>query len=315
MSNIKATRWAWHTEEIDNSGEAFVLVALARFANQEWLAWPSVPTLARLTRQAERTVQRHLRSLEERGCIATRPRNRDGGGWSSNVYELLGTESAPVVVDLRQEADDVRQAGDDDGAQAPAAVASVTTLVSDCHQGRWHSVTSRREVHKESLKREKYNLHAPRGRWKTINDDANDQAGAGIEVLGADADVEVPVSSPEDHDRPRRRLSSTSAPGLAQHFADHAGLAFRGFAVGNTNCRALAHHFATWKREGITPQQITSMIDVFMDRAPTYGRGKPPWKIFLGQKDALFDFVKDWSAPASDTSDTSIGAARNWRKS
>ena len=68
------------------SDEAWLLIQIADFVNdqqQDFGAWPSVSTLARLTGVTERSVQRSLRKLEARGLV--RVDSRPG---KSNVYCL-----------------------------------------------------------------------------------------------------------------------------------------------------------------------------------------------------------------------------------
>lgn len=50
-------------------GDFLVLLALADYANEDGLAWPSVPTLAKKARLSERSVRRALRALESLGEI------------------------------------------------------------------------------------------------------------------------------------------------------------------------------------------------------------------------------------------------------
>ena len=55
-----------------------VLAALARHANREGIAWPSIPTLADLTGRSKASVHRALEALEERGLIEPAERRRAG---------------------------------------------------------------------------------------------------------------------------------------------------------------------------------------------------------------------------------------------
>lgn len=50
-------------------GELHVMLLLADHANEEWMCWPSLELLAMDTCMGERTVRRHLRSLEEHGVL------------------------------------------------------------------------------------------------------------------------------------------------------------------------------------------------------------------------------------------------------
>jgi hypothetical protein len=64
------------------AAEQSILLVLAGYANENGLAWPSVPTLARDTHLAESTVRAGLRRLEEVGHVV----RYQGGGNASNRY-------------------------------------------------------------------------------------------------------------------------------------------------------------------------------------------------------------------------------------
>lgn len=72
--SIRASAWAW-TVETEPTAK-FVLVALADFADETGLCWPSVSTLVQRTRLAERTIQNAMRGLETNGLVVTE--RRDG---------------------------------------------------------------------------------------------------------------------------------------------------------------------------------------------------------------------------------------------
>lgn len=69
-----------------------VLLALAKFANAKGECWPSIARLAEMSRVHERTVQRHIRSLETLGEIVVIPcggRSSRTGGVRSNLYRIV----------------------------------------------------------------------------------------------------------------------------------------------------------------------------------------------------------------------------------
>src|SRR6218665_1319294 len=72
MSN-RAMNWAFEVSGL-TSGAAFVLLALADHADEANSCFPSVASLARRTRQSERTVARHLDWLEQAGLIVREAR-------------------------------------------------------------------------------------------------------------------------------------------------------------------------------------------------------------------------------------------------
>lgn len=57
----------------DGQGELLVLLALADFANDAGMSWPTVSTLAKRARMSERNARRVLRKLEELGYVSTEP--------------------------------------------------------------------------------------------------------------------------------------------------------------------------------------------------------------------------------------------------
>lgn len=65
---------------------AKVLVVLAKHADGDWMAWPKVPTIARLSGLADRNVYRAVQQLRSDGLLIVR---ESGRGRASNVYQLL----------------------------------------------------------------------------------------------------------------------------------------------------------------------------------------------------------------------------------
>lgn len=93
-----ATTWAYKQHPA-RSGEKFVLVTLAQFADATGYCYPGQGKLARLTEMGERTVRGHLDSLERQGILRSEERRRDNGSRTSNGYWLLGPPSAFVAPD------------------------------------------------------------------------------------------------------------------------------------------------------------------------------------------------------------------------
>ena len=77
-------------------GSLLVLLALADFANDNGICWPSVPTLMKKAHISRRHVQRILRDLQEDGLIA---KEKLAGRYEPNVYKVLcdrGDEMTPL---------------------------------------------------------------------------------------------------------------------------------------------------------------------------------------------------------------------------
>jgi DNA-binding transcriptional ArsR family regulator len=66
--SIQAVGWAMKSGPKE-CGRKFLLVALANYADEEGECWPSIARLAQDTAQDRRTVQRHLRALEDDGFL------------------------------------------------------------------------------------------------------------------------------------------------------------------------------------------------------------------------------------------------------
>ncbi len=82
------------------SSEKLVLLALANFADDKMVCWPSQERLALDTELGERTVWSALRSLEARGLLSREKRNRPDGTRSSDRFTLhfaLTIHSEPVA--------------------------------------------------------------------------------------------------------------------------------------------------------------------------------------------------------------------------
>jgi len=91
--SIKAMNWAWEQRLPPNS--KLILMALADSADEDGKCWPRVRLIAEKCCASERTVQRVLKELEERGFLHIERRFRGDGGQSSNAYYLC-LESPPI---------------------------------------------------------------------------------------------------------------------------------------------------------------------------------------------------------------------------
>jgi hypothetical protein len=87
--------------------------------------------------------------------------------------------------------------------------------------------------------------------------------------------------------RKRSRLTDPDSPvGLAKYFGEVA--VEKGFTWGETNVSALAHWFKTAKEAGMSPEEVRKLIRLFwMKPEVIRGAGKPPWRLFLNQREAL----------------------------
>ena len=83
--SIRAITAVWDHSQHDGS-KLLLMLALADFANDDAISWPSVATLARMVRLSDRQVRSLLRELEASGEIATDVAAGPGG---SNLYHIL----------------------------------------------------------------------------------------------------------------------------------------------------------------------------------------------------------------------------------
>lgn len=89
----------WVVDAVD-ARELQVYINLARFADHDGVAWPSVARLAELCSCSDRTVRYALTRLKDVGAVEVRERRRDDGGKTSNEYTILRRmpgDPAPVA--------------------------------------------------------------------------------------------------------------------------------------------------------------------------------------------------------------------------
>lgn len=93
--SVEALSWALNQAPVEDPGAAAVLIGLANHAGPDGReCWPSVERLAYYGRMSERTVRRHLRTLEDTGVIArdedTRGRDaKTRADQRPNAYRLV----------------------------------------------------------------------------------------------------------------------------------------------------------------------------------------------------------------------------------
>lgn len=83
--SVKILNDVW--QHSTHKGSALLLLlAIADHADDNGIAYPSVPHLARKTRMTERNVQHALRRLVRSGDLTISPRYQDSGGHGPNTY-------------------------------------------------------------------------------------------------------------------------------------------------------------------------------------------------------------------------------------
>jgi len=102
--SIEVTTAVWKFSK-QKSGSLLVLLAIADYANQLGIAWPSVATLAAKTRMSDRNVQRWLRKLQQDGELEIRRKQGPYGtnhliiklSSTTNTAQLANANDARVV--------------------------------------------------------------------------------------------------------------------------------------------------------------------------------------------------------------------------
>jgi DNA-binding transcriptional ArsR family regulator len=112
--SIEAIAWAFKKAKTDDPITKFVLIAICNYTDDRNMAWPSIKTLCGITGLARRTVQGHLRKLEELGILSRLVRRRQDGGQTSSCYTVhFGHNSPPGDPGMDDEL------GSAEGAHAP----------------------------------------------------------------------------------------------------------------------------------------------------------------------------------------------------
>jgi DNA-binding MarR family transcriptional regulator len=92
--SISARNWAWDAKELISGGhtplkEKLTLLCLAEHENPEYgYAFPSHETIAERTGQSVRTVQNHVKKLQQLGALSIEKRRSREGRHLRNVYVL-----------------------------------------------------------------------------------------------------------------------------------------------------------------------------------------------------------------------------------
>lgn len=88
--SVEVMACVWRSSR-QKGGKLLVLLAMADFANDEGLCWPSVATLAKKARLSDRQAQRALRELESDGEVAlVKAGGRENGRARASVYRVVG---------------------------------------------------------------------------------------------------------------------------------------------------------------------------------------------------------------------------------
>ena len=157
-----------------------VYVVLAKHADREWLAWPSVTLLARLSGLERRSVFRAVQELQTQRLLVIQ---ESGRGRGRNVYQLLIPR------------------GD-------SRVTSEVTAVSPVRRQQCHIRGDSRVTHELDQKNKTSN-----SRHRLRSNAAEEPAAAGAEAGGADPEILDALAAAEIGEPARSRLAGL--PGMS----------------------------------------------------------------------------------------------------
>jgi hypothetical protein len=125
--SIRIMAKVWDGERFSGSA-LLVLLAMADYANDAGICWPSVGSLARKARISERTVQRVVDHLVAEGAVEIV--RQGGGSGNSNRYRVIaeGCQGDTLLADT--EAPQVGIDGGEDGGRVTSATAKGDTAMS-----------------------------------------------------------------------------------------------------------------------------------------------------------------------------------------
>lgn len=123
--SVQALSWAFAIRGVSSS-EKLVLLALANYANDKLLCWPSQERLAEDTELSDRTVWAALKGLEAKELLSRQPRKRADGTRSTDVFTLLIEAAEPVA----NSAKPTRNSCEDHSQILRNPVATVATLTT-----------------------------------------------------------------------------------------------------------------------------------------------------------------------------------------
>lgn len=96
--SIDVMSWVWKNSK-QEGGALLTLLAMADFADDNGICWPSIPTLAKKARVSERQMFRILSELKSSGEIET---VKIGGGRKSTTYKILKGQTPDKTSPLTQ---------------------------------------------------------------------------------------------------------------------------------------------------------------------------------------------------------------------
>lgn len=115
--SVIATAWVWSLDLPTST--KLVALALADYANEDGVCWPSVSRLAGRCSMHPRTIQRHLSDLEERRVLVRQPRFNELGVQTSSLLVMPLPNLSPPLQDLSPPQGDTHVTPEGDTSATP----------------------------------------------------------------------------------------------------------------------------------------------------------------------------------------------------
>ncbi|MCP4928811.1 MAG: helix-turn-helix domain-containing protein, partial [Gammaproteobacteria bacterium] len=117
MSSIDATQWAWNLDI--KATPKLTLLALSNYVNEEFICYPSLTTIAKMTGQNRRSTIRQINALQASGHLKRVERGNSHG--KANLYQL----SVEVVTECHHPSDKLSHQG--------IYISNTKVGVTECH--------------------------------------------------------------------------------------------------------------------------------------------------------------------------------------
>jgi hypothetical protein len=257
----------WLEGRTEIGPSAKLLFAHMRRLSMKGYCWAKQETLANAIGVEVRTVRNALNELIRAGLVVS---TRRGQG-KTNIYAFVWHE---WIDDAYREVVPVSGERSSDPERQDFPISSYVSERSERTNHGAHSASAPRKVRaapEENLpEAESASVRKPRRSRDAFVRTASDPA-------------------PATDNRVSRTHRDNSGAGLAAYFRStaEARLTKRQLGVDPFHKRALASKLSQFLREGVTPDEIRTMIDIFVTEPPK--DDKPLWISFLGSRARLLD--------------------------
>jgi hypothetical protein len=284
------------------SGKAHdLLIIIKHFQGTNADARPDQARLASITGQSVKTVARTLAELARKGAITVSRTGRANRytatyvlGTASEIRVLMGGELEIPAELVPSDRTTVVRSDRSDSGSSPSykePLQNQIKILPPTGGGDAEAPQSKTEQEDvmgfkgprpQHAVQDEFDPATSLGLWET--QESAETATDGLETLFPDEEVTQPAVSPRK--RARTQAQADSAGSLAIEF-DQLVRQQPWAGPSPVNRAALARNLSQWKRDGLSADQIRSMMQRYV--APDYRRakGKTPWIDFLGQRHKL----------------------------